>query len=70
MPTISEKYQKLKVKLNKVQEDILKLQAECTHVNVTQSKGSTTGGFDPNNDSFWIDHTCPDCGKMWTDYIN
>jgi hypothetical protein len=41
------------------------LQVTCTHPTATKKYGANTGNYDPSADSYWIDYTCPDCGKRW-----
>ena len=40
------------------------LMDSCEHPGVISISGSSTGHYD-NVDSYWIDHSCNDCGKAW-----
>lgn len=42
------------------------LQKLCTHPCVTKKYRSNTGNYDPSADCYWIEWSCPDCGKYWT----
>ena len=42
------------------------LQKICSHVNASKKYCSDTGNWDRNSDSYWIDYSCPDCGKKWS----
>lgn len=42
-----------------------RIQSECKHNNKTMKYGASTGNYDPSCDEYWIDHSCPDCGKYW-----
>ena len=39
----------------------------CTHPNVTKKYDGSTCNWDPNDDCYWIEFKCPDCGKRWTE---
>lgn len=41
------------------------LQAMCLHPNVSKKYDGSTGNWDPNDDCYWIEFKCPDCGKKW-----
>lgn len=41
------------------------LQVECPHVNKTGVYKGNTGNWCSQDDSYWIDAKCPDCGKSW-----
>lgn len=46
---------------------IRRLQEQCTHPNVVKKYGSNTGNYDPSQDCYWTDFTCPDCDKRWSE---
>jgi hypothetical protein len=58
---------KIETRLNKANADLKSLQSTCTHPNVVQKHGGNTGNYDPSSDCYWIDFTCPDCDKRWTE---
>ena len=45
----------------------INLQNECEHPNVTKTAKADTGNFCPQDDSYWYEFRCPDCGKFWTE---
>lgn len=63
--TISEKVVRIKEMQARLQAELLKLQLECEHPNATGKYGSSTGNWCPQDDSYWIEAECPDCGKRW-----
>lgn len=42
------------------------LRIECPHRAPHYKYRGNTGSHDPSDDSYWIDWSCPDCGKRWT----
>lgn len=42
------------------------LQSICTHPDATKKHCGSTGNWDRNDDSYWIEFKCPDCNKFWT----
>jgi hypothetical protein len=49
----------------KLTKEMNQLQEICPHVNATHINKANTGNYHPSCDSYWIDHRCPDCGKIW-----
>jgi uncharacterized C2H2 Zn-finger protein len=41
------------------------LQDQCKHVKAEHVNKASTGNYDPSADSYWTDHKCPSCGKVW-----
>lgn len=41
------------------------LQQRCKHPNRVSVHGANTGNWDPDNDSYWVNHSCPECGLRW-----
>lgn len=37
----------------------------CSHSDVDRVNKSNTGGYDPNNDSYWAECKCNICGDRW-----
>ena len=65
---------KIKSKIEILQSDIAKMQAEivairnqCQHENLTGKFGADTGNWCPDDDSYWVSLKCEDCGKQWTE---
>ena len=42
-----------------------KMQGNCLHPDVDKKYCGSTGNYDPSADGYWIDWSCPDCGKFW-----
>ncbi len=63
---IKRKWASIDRRREKLSHELAKLQALCTHPNVTKKNCGDTGNWDRNDDSYWIDFRCPDCRKQWT----
>lgn len=49
---------------------IAAFQQACPHTETHQQPGANTGGYDgPAHDSYWVDHTCKECGKWWREDV-
>lgn len=44
---------------------ITQYQSECSHGNHVKIAKSDTGNWCPQDDSYWYEITCQDCGKYW-----
>jgi hypothetical protein len=51
--------------IDKCTQKLYDLQDECPHTNVDKKYKANTGNYDPSADSYWIELSCPDCGKWW-----
>jgi hypothetical protein len=38
----------------------------CSHPDTSKKHCGDTGNWDRNQDSYWIEYRCPDCGKFWS----
>lgn len=63
---IRQRQTTLKKKIFTANVDLKLLQSECTHPDASKTYRGDTGNYDRSQDSFWIEHKCPDCGKFWT----
>lgn len=64
------KYPKIQHKLELIEEaykEIKEIQSVCTHEGLTGKYGANTGNYCRDDDSYWVDFTCPECGKTWTE---
>lgn len=43
------------------------LQNLCKHPNADKKYNGSTGNWDRNDDSYWIEYKCPDCDKRWSE---
>lgn len=50
-------------KIKKYQDKLTSLQSKCLHENVDACYGSNTGGYDPNDDIYWVTVKCLNCDK-------
>ena len=62
---IRDEVQKLKSSISKAANRIIDIQKECPHLNVIQEYKSDTGNYCKQDDEYWINNSCPDCGKFW-----
>ena len=62
---VRRKMDRLKLKLEKAQDEIDTLQRACKHPHVVKTHDSNTGNWDPNADCYWTNFCCPDCDKRW-----
>ena len=62
----------------KLQIKIKELQEKCTHQYATKVAGANTGNYCRQDDSYWYNINCPDCGyskmyldqQLWNGYMN
>ncbi|HLS53897.1 MAG TPA: hypothetical protein VK031_07975 [Tissierellaceae bacterium] len=65
---IRNKREELENKIKSLKEDISSLQDMCLHPYLKKEYSSSGGGWDDStNDMSWIDFSCPDCGKRWSE---
>lgn len=55
-----------RAKIEKLRNEILKIQSECKHEKVKKSHGPTEG-YDTVNIWYYTDFHCLDCDKYWTE---
>lgn len=44
---------------------LARLQDECPHATPTYANRGSTGNWDPQDNAYWTEWDCPDCGKKW-----
>jgi len=64
---IKTKYDRIQRRLLKARDDLLTLQAECTHEGAEKTYRGDTGNWCRADDSYWIEFRCPHCSKFWTE---
>lgn len=64
---IKKKVDQARVKIEQQQQLIRELQDQCPHPDAIRQYRADTGNYDPAWDQYWIDFTCPDCQKHWTE---
>jgi hypothetical protein len=52
-------------KINEYDLKIKELQNICTHPSATKVYNGDGGSYYEPDGRYWIDWTCPDCGKKW-----
>jgi len=65
MISINTRYRRLVKKAEVIRQQINDLQVECAHTGVKKEYKGNTGNWDPNDNCYWINFSCPDCGKFW-----
>jgi hypothetical protein len=55
--------QRNQIKWDSAERDLQNL---CAHPNASKKYRGDTGNWDRTQDSYWIEHRCPDCGKFWS----
>ena len=53
----------IKEAISKLQKELRDEQSKCSHTQVIYENTSSTGNYDPNDDSYTNHVTCIDCGK-------
>lgn len=63
---MNKEVERIRRKISKWQKELYFYQDSiCEHKDVVKKAGASTGGYDPNDDRYWYDYDCPDCGKHW-----
>lgn len=63
-------YPKIQNQLELIQlarDKIKEIQHNCVHEGLLGKYGSNTGNYCRQDDSYWVDFMCPNCGKHWTE---
>jgi hypothetical protein len=64
---IKNKYNQIQKKLKGIQSELDWLQKTCKHPTADAKHKADRGNYDPSMDRYWIEYSCPDCGKFWTE---
>jgi hypothetical protein len=62
---IKKRFDTIQKNKKKWDASLTALQELCPHTNAAHKNKANTGNYSSSDDSYWTDHTCPDCGKMW-----
>lgn len=65
MMSIKEQVARLQAMRGRLVEEIAAIQQVCPHEDLQGEYKSDTGNWCPDDDSYWIDTECLDCGKRW-----
>ena len=66
---IAIEYQALQAQIKEASDRINVLRSKCKHKKAVKTYGSNTGNYDPSNDGYWTEYSCPECGRYWTEEI-
>lgn len=66
--TYKKQIESLNAQIASLQQQIKIIQGKCGHKNVIKKNGSGTGGYCEQDDLYWVDYSCPNCSKTWTEY--
>lgn len=66
--TLEQKTKKFNKKTELLRKRIEEIKASCPHKRFVYKYGSNTGNYCPQDDVYWIDIECLDCGKRHTVY--
>jgi hypothetical protein len=67
MISITKRRERLLTKSKKLSNDLLELQELCPHAKVAKVAKADTGNWCKNDDLYWYELSCPECGKFWTE---
>jgi len=66
LTNIRKKVNGLKLKISKLEYEIIEYQEICEHSDVKIKHYGSTGNYDPSADCYWEEHKCNVCDKRWT----
>ena len=61
---------KLLKQFERIADKICKLRDECPHDSVIAKYRGDSGNYDPNDNTYWVEVNCDDCGKYFSVYEN
>ena len=61
--SIRVRIERLKEQIRQAEEKIEDIQAECQHIDHLYKPGADTGNWCKQDDSYWMNVRCLDCGK-------
>lgn len=67
MKSIKEERERIEKKLKKWKSALSELRKNCAHPNISEQHSGDTGNLCLQDDCYWTDYECPDCGKIWRD---
>lgn len=63
---IKKEYERLWAIKRKIHTKLRTLQEVCNHPLAVKTPHADTGNWCKDDDSYWYEFQCPDCGKFWT----
>ena len=67
MNIYKKKHQVLTKLLGRIYSRITKNQQDCPHEGLVGKYEANTGNWCASDDRYWVEFSCPDCGKRWTE---
>lgn len=65
--SVKKQIEILDQEIQTLEEQKTKIQLRCRHTNATHQYRSDVGNWCKNDDRYWIEFRCYDCGKFWTE---
>lgn len=62
---IARKVAAMREKISACRAIIEACQADCSHPGVVIENRGNTGNWCPDDDAYWSEWDCPNCGKHW-----
>jgi len=59
------KAHRLNKEIRKLQAELIRHQRKCNHKKKTIKSCGNTGNYDPSQDKYWKENSCPTCLKKW-----
>lgn len=53
--------------IDDIKKELLIHPTTCRHYDLTGEYGANTGNWCASDDYYWVDFSCPNCGKRWTE---
>lgn len=64
---IRKKYEEIIDQQDLLHNQLIALQNSCQHLKVEKEFHSDTGNYCKQDDCYWVECKCPECGKFWTE---
>lgn len=58
---------RIEQKIKKYTDALKELQGNCAHFSAEKTAKSDTGNWCKQDDSYWYECFCPECGKRWVE---
>lgn len=62
---IAKKYQSIKKKIAALESNLKELRSACSHNDAISVYRADTGNYDPSQNRYWVEYTCPHCEYFW-----
>lgn len=64
---IQRECEEIRRQITLLKSHLTNLQSKCKHKKATKIHKSDTGNWCPQDDCYWTEFDCPECGKRWTE---